>query len=364
MRGAPRQRAGGPVEYAFVAWPQEETSPGSVDPKNRLRSEPPTSAMNCLNLEIVDPRRRHVPLLSLLIGIFLLTGGCAGNPSNEKDPEIADETSPYVPLALPDRDPTGYFLTKIDDLMRVWSTANHDARNEKDRELVHAIADQINQEVWKYQAELIETLASGPPRGREVAAAALGFVRGPEALSPLMNALSDPEPAVVEKALLGLGVLADEATPLDPLLFHMRTNPEPRTRVNAAYAVYRIVIAGGRSAAVGPACREGLLDPEWAVPTQCAGILGVLGDVEAIGPLGDVLLHEAAVPCQSATVALVRIVGRNESTRGRVARMLVDSIPRMKPSHHRLVFEGLTTLSGQEYVEDLDHWRSWAYGLR
>ena len=305
-----------------------------------------------------------LPLPLLLVGAGLGVVGCAGNPSSDEGTKPEEGASPYVPLPPPERSSPGYFLTEIDVLMRAWSNRTLNARTDKDWELVRLLEKQMNQETWKHRQELIDFLTSGPPRSREVAAAALGFVREPEALSPLLNALSDPEPMVVEKALLGLGILADPSTPLAQILFQMQTNSTPRARVNAAYAVYRIVTAGGGDESVAAACQEGLRDEEWGVQTQCAGILGRVGDGSAVAGLGELLLAESSLACQSAAVALCRIAKREEAAQGPAARSMVDALPRMKATHHRLVLEQLQTLSGKDFGSDLALWRDWAYRLR
>ena len=48
-----------------------------------------------------------------------------------------------------------------------------------------------------------------------IAAAALGFTRDPEVLSPLLDALEDPDPRLVGNALLGLTILEDPNTPTE-----------------------------------------------------------------------------------------------------------------------------------------------------
>ncbi|MEW6072513.1 MAG: HEAT repeat domain-containing protein [Planctomycetota bacterium] len=302
--------------------------------------------------------RRLLPL-----GVVFILPGCAADRPEEPAPEPAAEESAYGVLPLPERPGSGFFLHEIDNLLRFWSNARLTARTDEDWRRIHGIEQQMNQEVWKHRTELIDILASGPPRQREVAAAALGFAGVPEALGPLLNALSDREPEVVEKALLGVGVLADPATPPGPIVFQLRSNPAPRARGNAAFALYRIVAGGAGGEEIAAAARDGLRDPEWSVQTQCAGILGRLGDPAAIASLGLLLLSESSTPCHAAAVALHRIARADPSRRAEVGRTLVEALPRVEAAHQELVLAELVDLAGQNHGNDLDAWREWAHGL-
>ncbi len=311
-----------------------------------------------------DPARSPSPLaVAGGAALLLLLAGCASTPAEESS-GTEGEASPYVPLPLKERPSAGFFLAEFDNKLRVWSTKTLEAKTDIDWRLVHTLEEEMGQEAWKHRDELIQILEGGAPRNREVAAAALGFTKQPEVLSPLLNALSDPEPAVIQKALLGLGVLADSSTPLSQILFALRSASDPWTRVNAAYALYRIVLAGGGDDNLGPVCQEALLDEEWGVRSQCASILGLLGNVDSIEALGELLRMSEATTCHATAVALRRIAQKDPSRTGQVARMLVDALARAERLDRSFLLEELAALRGANLGMETGPWREWAYGLR
>lgn len=312
-------------------------------------------------------RARSILRLSALAGVVLLPlglGGCASTPEENSgvDPEV--EGTPYVPLPNPERSSIGYFLTDFDNLLKAWSGKRLAAQTEEEWRLVEVLEGQMQQGAWKRRHELIEVLESGPPINREVAAAALGFTRENEVVGPLLNALSDPRPEVVQKALLGLGVLADPATPLAQPLYLLRTSSDGWTRNNAAYAVYRVACKGGGDERLASTCREALFDDEPGVRMQCASILGVLGDSDSIEGLTVLLVDESSSICHAAAASLRRIGQEKPDVRGDVARRLVDALPRVDRNHLDYLFEELSQLRGENLGRRIDPWREWAYGLR
>jgi hypothetical protein len=295
-------------------------------------------------------------------------GSCASAPGGGEAASPGDgaeeRSSAYVPLPDPERPPIGYFLVDFDARLRWWSSKRLEARTEKDWLQIESVEQQMWQDAWKRKDELIEVLQTGPPRNREVAAAALGFTRDREVLGPLLNALSDVRQEVIQKALLGLGVLADPATPLAQPLYLLGGSHDAWTRNNAAYAISRVVGAGGRDDLLAEACRDALRDDEAGVRVQCANILGTLLDPDSIEPLAVLLEDERSTVCLASASSLRRIGQEDSDSTAVVARLLVDGLARVERGHRNILIDELVRLRGKDLGRSIDPWREWAYQLR
>jgi HEAT repeat protein len=280
------------------------------------------------------------------------------------DPSPAPiEATPYTPPAPVEPDPIGFFLTEYDATLRAWSNYKLGGRGSEDRRTVRTLERELSRRARERQPELVLMVESGPPNHRSVAAAALGFTGDPEVLSPLLAALSDPEPEVVNNALLGLGLLGDPDTPLARVLFLLRKSPDAWTRNNAAFALYMLVWAGARSDDVAAANRGSLTDPEPGVRVQTARVAGRLADVEAIAVLGDLLHDDVALVSAAAASSLASIASQHLEEKGRVARLLVDALDRVKPSHASRIRSELSLLRGSDLGDDIEPWKEWAYRM-
>jgi HEAT repeat protein len=78
------------------------------------------------------------------------------------------------------------------------------------------------------------------PRGRLIAAKALGFSPDPRAIQALVGLLSQDDPSLLENALMGLALQARATMPADAIAFHLESF-DPRVQRNAALALYRVV---------------------------------------------------------------------------------------------------------------------------
>ncbi len=293
---------------------------------------------------------------SLWILLFCLLSACASN-----DP-LSDKSEPYTPPPAPDKDSIGYYLSQLDNAISGWNQAKLAVRDEEDERKVRAFERAIQRLSRQRFGELVAQLESGPPANRAVCAVALGFSDLDESLSPLLSALEDPSANVVSNALLGLGLLRRPETPLAQICYQFSRNPDAFTRNNAAFALQRILIAGGDDPCVQTSAREALLDPESAVRSKAALILYLVKDTESITSLGDLLYDDEIVVAAASATALAGL-GADESYTGATARLMVASLEKVRPSHRVRILHELKRLHGSDLGEDSKPWRDWAYRL-
>lgn len=129
--------------------------------------------------------------------------------------------------------------------------------------------------------DLIIALRSRNADTRYEAAVALGKLGDPEAIDPLQEALSDPEPGVRWVAMEALGAIGEPA--IDALI-SLLSSPEVDTRWGAAIALGDI----GSTEAIGPLAAA-LEDEDRYVRTRAALALAAIGEaaIEALGGVAD-----------------------------------------------------------------------------
>jgi len=292
----------------------------------------------------------------LLVLVGLTQAGCQGTGSSSQG-------EPYTPPAELEPDSIGYFLAEYDKSLRRWTDLRLAPASQRDARMLRALDLNLRQRAIKRKQELVGVLETGPRSNREVAAVALGFTGDPSVLSPLLAALADPNESVVEKVLLGLGVLADPETPLAKILFLLQAATQPWTRSNAAYALHCIVAAGGNDDSLPEACRMALTDEEPGVRAQAASVLGMIHDADSIQNLGDLLQDDVNLALQAAATALARIGREHVEKKGVVARLLVDALDRVERSQRPWLIRELMRLADRNLGEESDPWREWAYRL-
>ncbi|MEX1023577.1 MAG: HEAT repeat domain-containing protein [Planctomycetota bacterium] len=297
---------------------------------------------------------------------------------------------PYVPSPDTDaQDDIGFFLADFQSKMQLWNKLKLELDPGEDPREFHALERDLKRRARKRLPELIETLEGGAPINRSTAAVALGFTLYAEAVSPLLAALADDDENVAQNAALGLGLLAWPRTNLAPLRYQLETHPHDGVRNNAAYALLEIASearrrdhderASGvtpladaeisaeerreRDAALAKTCREGLQDAHEGVRVQCAAILGLLRDAQAVAPLLELLYDEWNLPARAAATSLVHIAREHAEHRGPVARGLLVACDRVEDERCDAFRRQLARLSGRNFGDDMDEWREWAYRL-
>ncbi len=299
--------------------------------------------------------RRLLPLCFVLV----LSCGCKSTDSTARD----GVGTPYVPPApLPD-DSIGYFLAQIDKSLQHWSELKLGSRGPRQDLTLQALEESLRRRSVERQDELVRELEAGPPTNREIAAVALGFTGDPAVLSPLLAALLDPDPGVAQKAVLGLGILALPETPLSEIAGLLSRDPDAWTRNNAAFALHRIVSAGGRLEGLELTLEEALLDSEPGVRAQAASTLGLLGTPDAIQSLGALLTDSTSLVAAAAASSVVSIGRLHPEKKGEAARVLADALDRVSSSQRTLLVRELSRLSGKDLGPDTAPWREWAYRM-
>lgn len=306
-----------------------------------------------------NPRssNRGLALAAALL-LALLTASCQSAGETEEP-----ESEPYTPAQATEQPSGGYLLAQFDKSLRRWTELKLNPTEASDQRVLRALEHNLTERAKQSRDELVTALETGPAVNRQVAAVALGFSEDPTVMSPLLAALSDDNPSVVQKALLGLGILAEPETPTAKITYLMLQDPDPWTRNNAAYALMCLVAAGTRGEDLGRISRAALIDEEPGVRAQAAGVLGMLNDATAIQALGDLLHDEAGLVAQAAATSLARIGRQTDERKGDVARLLVDSLEYLRGPLKRHVVTELNGLSRTPYGNDMGAWRDWAYRM-
>jgi hypothetical protein len=306
------------------------------------------------------PRLPHSALVVLLVFLGLIPAGCQ---SAEKDKQSYGEPEPYVPL--PDEGPEsiGFFLARFDRSLRQWSDLVLTASTPREQNELQALEIIMRDRAKKRRDELVTTLETGAPLNRRIAAAALGFSQDPTVLGPLLVVLEERDPELVQKALLGIGVLAHPETPLVELRRLLLDADEEWTRNNAAFALLSLARAGAKSGELAEACRAGLADSEPGVRAQCASALGVVADAEAVAPLRGLLLDEASLAALAASVSLARIGKEHPETKGTVARALATALESVESARRQQILGALRWLSDMDLGESARPWLEWSAKL-
>jgi HEAT repeat protein len=295
--------------------------------------------------------------------LWLLWLASAGCTSSERQPDPAAKPEPFVPL--PDEEPSsiGFFLKQYDLSLEQWSKLKLSASSPREQRALGALERNLEKDARERQQELVTCLESGPPAQRRVAAAALGFTHDPAVLSALLAGLSDPDPEVVQRALLGLGVLGEPETPLSEIRHRLLRDPDPWTRNNAAFALQSIALAGARGSELAECSRSGLQDSEPGVRAQCASTLGILADVSAIEALSSLIYDEANLVALASATSLARIGRFEPEHKGEVARTLVDALDRVGPDRREHLLGALIWMSDQNLGNEALPWKEWAYKM-
>lgn len=311
------------------------------------------------------------PTRVLLPGLASVLAACAStstSPSPSEDPlEGAEErmkVESYSSDSVREQTTLGVYLAQLDRSIQLWNELflSGDATNDLQR--MRGLREDIGFRTRKLFFEIVGELESGPVINRRVAAAAVGFADSEESLSPLLNALSDPDEEVVANALLGLAVLGDSSTPLETVAHFVQFGATPTLRGNAALAALEVLRSGGEGGeAVTEAARAGLRDDAPGVRTQCALVLAAQLDLASIDELGLQLTGDQ-IPGASmaASRALSYIGDRKIRQKGRVARILTAALGEVEGPVRAAVRNDLRKLAGRNYAEDED-WVEWAHRL-
>lgn len=312
----------------------------------------------------MPPHIHRSPLAFLLA--LAIASSCAG-PKESKGLAAERErlkVSVYNPGAIREQSSVGTYMTTIDRSIQQWNHSFLTGNQDRDRRTLNRLDDAIRTRSIKLFDMLVEQLESGPPYNRRVAATALGFTRSDRALTPLLNALSDPDPLVINNALVGLSVLGDPTTPLQGILHLMRFGSTEEIRGQASLALSECLEAGSPSIPeVVTAARSGLNDDAAYVRTKSALILAFERDVDSIGDLALQLYGDELDSASMAASRAIAFIGQNEiHSQGICARALTASLGRVNDAVTGAVLRDLQRLSGRNYPTHAE-WVQWAHRL-
>lgn len=299
------------------------------------------------------PLARSIPIL-----LFALAG-CASTDELNRD-----ELEPYEAGAVRAEDvPIGKLLADVDAQVATWSRLILSAQDETERLKARGLELNLARITKPRTDEIIEQLETGPPLNRIRAAAALGFTKVASAQGPLLSALFDPSPDVVNNALFSLANLQRADTPLERVCELSQVHPDAQVRSNAYRAILWTLDAGGHADCATGAARAGLGDPDPFSRFQAALILGVLKDAPSIPVLKDLLFDEHALVARAAASSLSAIANRVDESRGEAARALVDAYGRSDGERQEMLHGRLIATAGDDLGSDLEDWAAWANNL-
>lgn len=154
--------------------------------------------------------------------------------------------------------------------------------------------------------EILEAqVIGGEARNRGIASAALGFCGDPAVAPLIANNVSSEDADVAAKALLGLGVLCAEDTPLAPILAAVtRADATEALLSNAAFCLFQLAIKLKRDpdGSLTAAFVELLRDPEPTIRAQAVIGLGLVKARTALPQISDILAADP-VPTMRTTAA-------------------------------------------------------------
>lgn len=209
-------------------------------------------------------------------------------------------------------------LQTTDSVLERYTAARLDSGSPKSDKMAERLERHLSLQVEKHFAQFIHAANDASlPRNQAIAVAALGFSGRPEALTPMLNGLASPDPAIVGNAVLGLGLLHDARTP--PMYLKRVVDNDgyaDSVRACAAWAMLQVQEATTTRDAFQPLWREILDQPiDVGVPAVIVSALRGIGQFQDAGDASRVeryLSHAVPQVRQAAAVATGRI-GAQES---------------------------------------------------
>jgi hypothetical protein len=302
----------------------------------------------------------------VVLALCLALAGCqgtndksgAGEPAPLKPEELASRSAKQEAQSL------GAFLADVDGQMRAWNRLFLSSETDEDRRKARLLELNLMSATRKRSAELLQTLESGAPTNRIVAAAALGFTREAPAQGPLIAALSSEDERLRSAALLGLWLLGRSDTPLDKVCELLRNSVSEEERNNAALCLLYLVRAGAEGECVLAAARAGIVDPLPGVRAQCTLLLAQLKDSDSFQPIADRLHDETNFVALAAGRSLAYLGKAVTAEKGRCARALVKAWTAVEePRKSAFMRDMLALEPPRNYGEKEEDWLEWSLRL-
>lgn len=332
----------------------------------------------------------NAPLAALVLSVFV---ACSGT-ENQGEPLSATEIAHRLEATRPeplDIKGRSQLVSRLDQTLSQWYTAQFSSRTPADRELARNLADVLHSTVYKHFPDVLDFLLHGDSYQQKVAATAIGFAR-PEssaeslpgavyqpsaesteyqmAIEPLLDLLTSDDSQLVQNALLGLWRLRDSTTRLEPILRLVVESPNADVRANAALALTTILTPERAPDAIDvlltatndkaarvrvhaitalamskhPASAGRLLklldDPYELIQANAARALGILGERNNAGAL---------------VASLERLEKQTPSGKSRKT----TDIDNRRSFLRGYLIESLQMISGETYGDDVESWREW-----
>ena len=297
--------------------------------------------------------------------LLCLSTACAAPPAAETAHTVDPfESDPVLLSSTPIAEvPLGKFLADMAGSIQAWSQKTLAATSRADLRKQNVLEQHITQQARERKSDLLYCLEAGPQRNRVIAAAALGFTRDPEVLSPLLVALEDTDPRLVGNALLGLTVLEHPNTPTERISSILSHDPNPQLRWGAAYCARTLTERGVRDEVLTDAARGALHDTEPVVRAQCCLLLSIIGDADSFDTM-EGLIRDPVPLVAAAAVRAVGLLGENAlEVRGDCARALTGELGTENREMRGRVRRSLVRLANRDYGNDVARWRIWSMRL-
>ncbi|MDA1113207.1 MAG: HEAT repeat domain-containing protein [Planctomycetota bacterium] len=249
----------------------------------------------------------------------------------------------------------GRLIVDCDRHLRAWTESMAQVRDPKNQELVQYTTQSMGVLVAKNRGLLESQAVSGAARNRGIACAALGF-SGDNRVTPLLlNGVSNGEPDVIAKALLGLGVLADPFTSMAPIhAAVIDPNATSEIHSNAAFAIFQIAIKTGvdSDGTMVSALLSLINSPDPSVRAQSTLSLGLIHANIALPQLTDMLAGDMAPDVRTAAAYGLGQIGSTAST-----QPLVNALRDPSGLTAGAARAALVRIHGRDLGPDPDSWR-------
>ena len=297
--------------------------------------------------------------------LLLCLAACATPPVAETGQTVDPfEGEPALISTTPIAEiPLGKFLADLESSIQAWSQKTLASSSTSDFRKQSLLEHHITQMARERKEDLLYVLEAGPQHSRIIAAAALGFTRDQDVLSPLLDALEDSDPRLVGNTLLGLTILEHPNTPTERIASILQYDPDPQLRWGAAYCARTLVERDIRDDQLTGAARSALHDTEPIVRAQCCLLLGLVGDDESLGAI-EGLIQDRVPLVSAAAIRGIGALGKSSvKLKGACARALTDHLQVESSVMRKRVRASLVQLSERDYGDNVEMWRRWSSRL-
>ncbi len=305
------------------------------------------------------PHPAPTSLRWLLACVFLgLVPACASSG----DSGIKLISQPYRPNEVQSSLSTGQLIVECERHLRTWQSAYAQPRTQASRDAIEFTERAIVTLVHREQAKLEVEVVAGSPRNRGIASAALGFSGDPEVLTLMASNVSSEDEMVASNAILGLGIMAHQDTPLSPIYAAVmdRNDSVPIVR-NAAYATLRLAdsMREDSSGTMSSIFVRLLDNQDGKVRGQAIIGLGLLKAAHALPLITAVLVNDDVARVRTGAAWAIGEIGNLASI-----DVLIDALDDQDRIVVGTARAALVKLHGRDFGKDPEEWRQVLNGQR